>query len=294
MAKILNLNTFLLILLLATSYVAIGIGGCGGSGGGGNGKNKVKIDGLVQEVIGSNGQVSDIRVSVFENNKRKKSDRTNQSGAFNLKFKPNDLSAFVTLEFEGPDYTLSRVITVTRGSTINLNVIIDVDFPDITFTNWTVDQRRLKLSSFDQITYDESEAVFRIDGNGNDCIKARGESRAEIAAQSISLIDCKEGISTQSFALIDLQADEDINVVANKDAIRSKDNSSVALGMTASATDNNIFITSNKENGIRASGSSLVIVDPQFDCIITGAKQPINQSGTSTVNPDGCTLVGGN
>ncbi|TDI88407.1 MAG: hypothetical protein E2O72_08545 [Candidatus Dadabacteria bacterium] len=287
MPKILNLNTFLLILLIATSYISTGVVGCN-SGSGGN--NKTTIRGVIEQVIGGTGEVSGIRVSIFENNRRRTSDRTNQSGVFRLTYKPdNDLA---TIEFEGSDFTLSRVISVTEGSDVTLDEIIDTITPEIIFTEWVVDQRRLTLSSFDQVIFNDTEATFRIDGKNKNCIRAKGESRVEITARSISLINCSEGITTSSFALVDLQADEDINVIANKDGIKSQDNSSVTLSMTNNPVANNIFITSNKENGIRASGSSVVIVDPELNCTITGAKDAIRQSGTSVVDPDGCTLVG--
>ena len=286
MPKILNLNTFLLILLIATSYISTGVVGCGSSGGGGN--NKTTIRGVIEEVIGGTGEVSGIRVSIFENNSRRTSDRTNQSGEFRLTYVPdNDVAE---IEFEGPDFTLSRFISVTQGSDVTLDEIIDTITPEIIFTEWIVDQRRLTLSSFDQVIFNDTEATFRIDGKNKNCIRAKGESRVEITALSISLINCSEGITTSSFALVDLQADEDINVIANKDGINSQDNSSVTLSMTINPVANNIFITSNKENGIRASGSSVVIVDPELNCTITGAKDAIRQSGTSTVDPDGCTL----
>jgi len=287
MPKILNLNTFLLILLIATSYISTGAVGCGSSGGGGN--NKTTIRGVIEQVIGGTGEVSGIRVSIFENNNRRVSDRTNQSGVFRLTYKPdNDIAE---IEFEGSDFTLSRFISVTQGSDVTLDEIIDTITPEIIFTEWVVDQRRLTLSSFDQVIFNDTEATFRIDGKNKNCIRAKGESRVEITARSISLINCSEGITTSSFALVDLQADEDINVIANKDGINSQDNSSVTLSMTNNPVANNIFITSNKENGIRASGSSVVIVDPELNCTITGAKDAIRQSGTN-VDPDGCTLVG--
>lgn len=288
MPKILNLNTFLLILLIATSYISTGVVGCGSSGGGGN--NKTTIRGVIEQVIGGTGEVSGIRVSIFENNRRRTSDRTNQSGVFRLTYKPdNDIAE---IEFEGSDFTLSRFISVTQGSDVTLDEIIDTITPEIIFTEWVVDQRRLTLSSFDQVIFNDTEATFRIDGKNKNCIRAKGESRVEITARSISLINCSEGITTSSFALVDLQADEDINVIANKDGIKSQDNSSVTLSMTNNPVANNIFITSNRENGIRASGSSVVIVDPELNCTITGAKDAIRQSGTSVVDPDGCTLVG--
>ncbi len=287
MTKVLNKTSFLLILLIAVSLAASGISGCD-NGGGGGGK-KTKINGLVEEVI--DGPVSDIRVSVFENNKRKASTRTNQFGEFNLKFKPNFNT--VRLEFEGSNYTLSRNISVTEDSEVDLGVIIQISPANITFTYWTVFQKPIRASSFDEITFNSTEADFNIDGKGKDCIRAKGDSRVEITARNISLIDCKEGISAESFGLVILEADEDISLIAKKDGIRSRDNTFVRLSMTLSPVDNNIFITSLRENGIRSSGSSEVVVDPQNNCTITGAKNAINQSGTSTVDPDGCTLADG-
>lgn len=287
MFKLLNKNSFLLILLIAVSWGASGLSGCdSGSGGGGK---KTKIDGIVLEVI--DGPVSDIKVSVFENNKRRASTRTNQFGEFNLKFKPNFNT--VRLEFEGADYTLSRNISVTRDSEVVLDVIIQISPASITFTNWTVFQKRMRANDFDEIIFNSTEADFNIDGKGSDCIRAKGDSRVEITARTISLINCTEGISAASFGLVILEADEDISLIAKKDGIRSRDNTFVRVSMTSSPVDNNIFITSLKENGIRSSGSSQVIVDPQNDCTITGAKNPISQSGTSTVDPDGCTLAEG-
>ncbi|GJM16337.1 MAG: hypothetical protein DHS20C13_16640 [Thermodesulfobacteriota bacterium] len=290
MAKVLNLNTFLLILLISTSFVATSITGCDSSGGGGG--NKTTIRGTIEQVIGGSGDVSDIRVSIFEGNKRRKSDRTNNAGEFKITYKPDDNSP--RIEFEGDDFILSRNISITRGSDVTLDEIIDTITPEIIFTEWTVEQDRLRLSSFDQVIFNSTEAIFRIDGNGHDCIRAKGESQVEITAMSISLIECSEGITTSSFALVDLRADEDINIISNKDGIKSQDNSSVTLSMTLNPLDNNIFVTSNRENGIRASGSSVVFVDPQNNCTITGAKDAVRQSGTSTVNTTTCTLVSDN
>ena len=287
MVKLLNKNSVVLIVLIAVSFAVSGISGCDNSGGGSS--NKTRINGIVEQVI--DGPVSDIRVSIFENNKRRDSDRTNQFGEFNLKFKPNFNN--VRIEFEGTNYTLSRNIAVTPDSDVDLSVIIQISPANITFTSWTVFQDRIRTNSFDEFLFNSTEADFRIDGNGNNCITANAASRVEITARRINLIDCKEGISTESFGLVILEADEDISLIANRDAIRTRDNTFVRIAMTGSAVDNNIFITSNKENGIRASGSSEVVIDPQNDCTITGAKDAINQSGTSTVDPDGCTLADG-
>ena len=289
MPKILNLNTFLIILLVASSYVATGITGCDSSNGGG--KNKTTIRGTVEEVIGGSGDVSGIRVSIFEGNRRRSSDRTNNSGDFRITYTPDSNNA--TIEFEGDTFTLSRNISVTRGSDVQLNEIIDTITPEIIFTEWTVDQRRLRLSGFDQVTFNSLEAVFQIDGRGNNCIRAKGDSRVEITAQSISLINCSEGITTSSFGFVDLQADLDINISSRQDGINTSDNSSVTLSMTSNPVNNNIFITSTRQNGIRAAGNSAVLVDPQNNCTVTGDKDAVRISGNSTVDTMTCTLVSG-
>ena len=156
MAKVLNLNTFLLILLIATSYVATGITGCDSGNGGGN--NKTTIRGTIEQVIGGSGDVSGIRVSIFEGNKRRSSDRTNNAGEFRITYKPDDSTP--RIEFEGDDFILSRNISITRGSDVTLDEVIDTIIPEITFTEWTVDQRRLRLSSFDQVTFNSTDFVL--------------------------------------------------------------------------------------------------------------------------------------
>lgn len=289
MAKKLNLNTFLLILLIATSYIATSITGCDSDNGGGN--NKTTIRGTIEQVIGPNTDVSGIRVSIFEGNRRRTSDRTNNSGDFRLTYKPDDDSP--RIEFEGDDYILSRNISVTEGSDVTLDEIIDTVTPEIIFTEWIVEQRRLTLSSFDEVIFNSTEAIFQIDGKGNNCIRAKGDSRVEITALSISLINCSEGITTSSFGFVNLQADENINLISRQDGIRTQDNSSVTIAMTSNPVANNIFITSERQNGIRTSGNSAVLVDPQLNCTVTGDKDAVRISGNSTVDTKTCTLVSG-
>ncbi len=290
MAKFLNKHSFLVILLLMTSFVSYGFWGCGGGGGGGGGK-QTRINGTVLQVI--DGPVSDIRVSIFENNRRKKSTRTNQFGEFNLKFK-SDFNT-VRIEFEGPDYTLSRIISVTRDSDVEFDVVLQTSPGAIIVENWVVFQNRIRAKSFDEIIFDSLEADFNIDGNGNNCINVQGDARVEIAARNITLIDCKEGIHAENFGLVLLEADEDISVSANRDGIRTNNNTFVRLARTVTPVDNNIFIASLRENGIRTAGSSAVEIDPQNQCTISGGngKSAVVQSGTSSVNPSTCTLIDG-
>lgn len=290
MVKLLNRHSFLLILLVMVSLMSSSIWGCDSGGGGGGGDN-TRINGTVLEVI--SGSVSDIRVSIFNSNdKRIDSTRTNQLGQFTLRFKPN--SDTVKIEFEGDTFTLSRFIAVTRDSDVIFNVTLLVEGPgEIIVNDWTVFQDRIRSDGNDEFSFDSLEADFEIDGDGNTCIRSHGESLVEITARSITLVDCNIGIDTQGSGFVLLEADEDITISANKDAIKTSNNSFVRVTETVTPVDNNIFITSLREHGIRAAGSSEVEINPQNDCSISGAKSAIDQKDSSVVDPDGCTLVDG-
>ncbi len=283
MIKFLDRNNVLLSILFVSVFMMTGLS-CSSSGGGGD---KTKLQGVIQEVIG--GNVSGIRVRILENGNTKDKDTTNQLGEFKLKFTPN--SNVLELEFEGPDFLLSRFISVTRDSEIIMSIVIQLDPPLVSFTNWVVLQDPIRGGDFDQFTFNEKEVIFRIDGNNSNCIRVNSESRVEITAKSISLIDCQEGITAQSFGLVILEADEDINIIAKKDAIKTQDASFVRVAQSTMPINNNISISSTKENGIRASGSSQVIVDPQNNCVIAGSKNAIKKTGTAMVTPNTCTLV---
>lgn len=290
MVKLLNRHSFLLILLIMVSFMSSSIWGCS-SGGGGGGDGKTKINGTVLEVV--SGSVSGIKVTVFNsNNKKIDSTKTNNLGQFTLRFKPN--STTVKIEFEGDEFTLSRFIAVSRDSDVIFNVTLLVEGPgEIVVNDWTVFQNPIRIDGSEELTFDSLEADFEIDGDGNTCIRAHGESVVEITARSITLVDCGIGIDTQSSGFVMLEADLDITISANKDAIKTSNDSFVRVTETVTPIDNNIFITSLKEHGIKSAGASEVEINPQNDCSISGAKSAIDQSGTSSVDPDGCTLVDG-
>lgn len=288
MVKLLSRHSIFLILLVAVSFMSSSFWGCGNGGGGGG--NKTRINGTVLEVV--TGSVSDIRVSIFNNNdKRIDSTRTNQLGQFTLRFEPN--TDMVRIEFEGPNFTLSRFIAVTRDSDVIFNVTLVVSPGEIIVNDWTVFQDRIRADGTDEFSFDSLEADFEIDGDGDTCIRSHGESLVEITAMSITLVDCNIGIDTQGSGFVMLEADLDITISANKDAIKTSNESFVRVTQTVTPVDNNIFITSLREHGIKASGSSEVEINPQNDCSISGAKSAIDQSGSAVVDPDGCTLVDG-
>jgi hypothetical protein len=287
MVKLLNKNVFLLICILLVSFMSSSNWGCGGGGGG---NNNTKINGTVLDVIG--GSVSDIKVTAFNSNDKKiDSTKTNQLGQFTLKF--NTKSTSIKIQFEGPNYTLSRFIAVTQDSDVIFNVTLTVSPGAIVVNDWTVFQNQIGVNGDDEFLFDSLEADFELDGNGNTCIRSQGQSQVQITARSITINDCSDGINAQDSALVMLEADEDITISANKNAISTSNDSFVRVTQTAAPVNNNIFITSLKGYGIKSAGSSQVEVNPQNTCSISGAKSAINQSGTSSVDPDGCTLIDG-
>ena len=290
MVKLLNRHSFLLILLVMVSFMSSSMWGCDSGGGGGGGDN-TRINGTVLEVV--SGSVSDIKVTVFNSNDKKiDNTKTNQLGQFTLRFKPN--SDTVKIQFEGSNFTLSRFIAVTSNSDVIFNVTLLVEGPgEILVNDWTVFQDPIRTDGSDELTFNSLEADFEIDGDGDTCIRSHGESLVEITARSVTLVDCSIGIDTQGSGFVLLEADEDITISANKDAIKTSNDSFVRVTETVTPVDNNIFITSLKEHGIKAAGASEVEINPQNDCSISGAKSAIDQSGTSSVDPDGCTLVDG-
>jgi hypothetical protein len=288
MVKLLTRHSFLLILLVVISFMSSSMWGCDSGGGGGGGNNKTRIDGTVLEVVG--GTVSDIKVTIFNSNDKKiASVKTNGSGQFSLGFKPN--TDTVKIQFEGSNFTLSRFIAVSRDSDVIFNVTLVPSPGQIIVEDWTVFQNRIREDGTDEFNFDSLEADFQIDGNGNTCIRAHDESLVQITAMSITLFDCNIGIDTQGSGFVLLESDLDIDISATKDAIKTSNDSFVRVTQTVTPVDNNIFISSVKEHGIRAAGSSQVEINPQNDCTISGAKSAIDERDSSVVDPDGCTLI---
>ena len=288
MVKLLTRHSFLLILLVMVSFMSSSMWGCDSGGGGGSGNNKTRINGTVLEVQG--GPVSDIKVTIFNSNDKKiDSTKTNQLGQFTLRFKPN--SDTVKIEFDGSNFTLSRFIAVSRDSDVLFNVTLIASPGEIIVNDWTVFQNKIRTDDTEEFNFDSLEADFEIDGDGDTCVRAHGESLVQITARSITLADCSIGIDTQGSGFVTLESDLDITISANKDAIKTSNESFVRVTQTVTPVDNNIFITSLKENGIRAAGSSEVEINPQNDCSISAAKSAIDQKDSSVVDPDGCTLI---
>ena len=260
--------------------LAISFGSCidfNNTGGGGSGKST--INGNVADVT-DGSDVSGIKVTADRNGKKADSDTTDSQGNFKLKVKKGD----ITLQFETPAFIVSREITVTKKSTVNLVLVLDPDQGLVAIDNWQVLQDPIDCNNSDGFIFEEEEVSEFIINNGN-CIVAKKDCPLSILVQNISLTDCNEGIRAEGDATVELEALEDINLISRNAGIRSRKNAFVGL----SAGDD-IFITSTGGDGIKAEGSSAVVVQPTDQCTIQGANKSIVQDDTATVEPDGCTF----
>ena len=119
---------------------------------------------------------------------------------------------------------------------------------------------------------------------------ASGTSTINYQVKSISITDCREGIRAQSEATINLLADEGIVITSTQDAIITLDDSSVEIGQTSNPINNTITIDSENQFGINAAGNSIVTINPQNQCSISGGSDAVNEFGSGSVDTSTCTL----
>ena len=280
---------FALLVLISSTHgcsnadcLLTGFINCGSSGGG---AGKSIINGTVVNVIGGPG-VSGIKVIAKRNGEKVASDTTNSDGEFKLKVREGD----ITLLFEILDeVTVGRVFTITEDSEVFLDVILDLELNQIEVEDWVVSQDPIRCDSNQSFIIDEDDLVdFTVDGNGKDCISAKGDCLLiDITVQNIALNNCNEGILAEGSADVNLEAlaVPTLTIDAESNGIHTKGNSSVTL------IGGKIVVTSTQSDGIRAEDSSDVEIQPSGQCTIEGFDDAIQQDGTATVDPDSCTLV---
>jgi hypothetical protein len=235
-------------------------------------------------VIKGNVDNTSATVEAVVNGQVVDSDDTDANGNYRVTVSNNANS--VQLRFVTDTFNVARVIQLTPDSEVIFDVSIEPGV--ITINNWQVMQERLKLSGNDTITYNEPDADFSINGSGKDCLRTKGSSVIDISARNITLVDCGEGIITEGSSSLMFDAVENINITARSNGIRSTNESSVFL-----SSDNGIFVSSNTDRGIRSTGTSEVILDPQVTCTIFGSNNAISASSSAFIDPDGCVLING-
>jgi len=279
----------LLVLIWSTQgcgnaeCVLTGFVNCGNGGG----ADKSIINGTVLDVIGGPG-VSGIKVRAERNGEKVASDTTNSEGEFKLKVREGN----ITLLFEIlGEVTVGRPFTITEDSEVFLDVILDLVLPQIEVEDWDVAQDPIRCDNNQSFIIEEDDLVdFTVDGNGKDCIRAKGDCLLiDITVQNIALNDCNEGILAEGSADVNLEAlaVPTLTIDAESNGIHTKGTASVML------IGGNIVVTSTASDGIRAEDSSDVDIQPQpgSQCIIQGFDDAIDPDPTATIDRDGCTLV---
>jgi hypothetical protein len=268
------------------------VGGCDvkfGGTGTSSGNGSITGDIVIEGEILNFSEFGEITVTATENNFRLNRTTTDELGNFKLQFR----SSFeqVTLEFEADSFDAEKPnIRVVGNSTTILDITLQQNPTLITFERWQVFQNTLSLSGVTNLEFIESIVEFNIEGNGGNCIVATGTSMINYQVKSINITDCREGIRMQTEASIILQADESIIISSNRDAIITLDDSSVDIGQTTNPINNTVAITSANQFGINAAGNSVVTINPENECSISGARGAVNEFAFGTVGTSNCTL----
>ena len=268
------------------------VGGCDvkfGGTGTSSGNGSITGDIVIEGEILNFSEFGEITVTATENNFRLNRTTTDELGNFKLQFR----SSFeqVTLEFEADSFDAEKPnIRVVGNSTTILDITLQQNPTLITFERWQVFQNTLSLSGVTNLEFIESIVEFNIEGNGGNCIVATGTSMINYQVKSINVTDCREGIRMQTEASIILQADESIIISSNRDAIITLDDSSVDIGQTTNPINNTVTITSANQFGINAAGNSVVTINPENECSISGARGAVNEFAFGTVGTSNCTL----
>ncbi len=284
---------FLLRMIISIFFISIftvgscdiEFGGTGGSVGGGSGSGEIIIEGTIL----NSSEFGEITVSAFRDNFRLDRTTTDIGGNFTLQFRTS--SEIVTLKFESDSFDAERPnIRVVDNSTSMMDITLQQNPVLITIDRWQVFQDTLSLSGDTELEFIESIVEFNIEANGGNCIFATGTSLITYRVKSINITECREGIRAQVSASIILEADESIVISSDLDAILTLDDSLVEVGQTSNPIDNTITIVSANQFGINAAGNSIVTIDPENTCSISGGRGAVNINTNASVDTSTCTL----
>ncbi|MCZ6865399.1 MAG: hypothetical protein O7D98_07280 [Candidatus Dadabacteria bacterium] len=284
---------FLLRMIISIFFISIftvgscdiEFGGTGGGGGGGSGSGDIIIEGTIL----NSSEFGEITVSAFRDNFRLDRTTTDIGGNFTLQFRTS--SEIVTLKFESDSFDAERPnIRVVDNSTSMMDITLQQNPVLITIDRWQVFQDTLSLSGDTELEFIESIVEFNIEANGGNCIFATGTSLITYRVKSINITECREGIRAQGSASIILEADESIVISSDLDAILTLGDSIVEVGQTSNPIDNTITIESANEFGINAAGNSIVTIDPENTCSISGGRGAVNINTNASVDTSTCTL----
>jgi len=238
------------------------VGGCDvefGGTGTSSGNGSIIGDIVIEGEILNFSEFGEITVTATENNFRLDRTTTDELGAFKLQFRSS--SEQVTLEFEADSFDAERPnIRVVGNSTTILDITLQQNPTLISIERWQVFQDTLSLSGDTNLEFIESIVEFNIEGNGGNCIFASGTSMINYQVKSINITDL------------------------------TLDDSSVEIGQTTNPINNTVTITSANQFGINAAGNSVVTINPENQCSISGGSGAVNEFASGTVGTSNCTL----
>jgi len=278
------------ISIFFISFLTVGgckveFGGTGGGGGGGGGSGDIIIEGTILNF----SEFGDITVTAFQDNVRLDRTTTDINGNFTLQFRSSN--GIVSLQFESGSFDAERPnIRVVDNSTSILDITLQQNPTLIAIDRWQVFQDTLSLTDDTQLEFVESIVEFNIEANGGNCIFATGTSLITYRVKSINITECREGIRAQVSASIILEADESIVISSDLDAILTLDDSIVEIGQSSNPINNTVIIESANQFGINAAGNSIVTIDPENTCSISGGRMAVNINTNASVDTSTCTL----
>ncbi|MEM7009352.1 MAG: hypothetical protein AAF462_09495 [Thermodesulfobacteriota bacterium] len=247
---------------------------------------------IVEGIISNSSQFGDITAIILQGNSRLGSTRVSSEGNFVIRFSSS--ANVVTLRFESATFNAERPnIPVVNQSVTNFDITLQQNPTLIIIDRWQVFQDPISLSGTQMISFSESQAEFNLNGSGGNCMFAGSSSMITYIVKSISITNCREGVRAQGSASIFLNADESINISSNRDAILTLDDGFVEVGQSSNPINNTIVIESNNQFGINAAGNSIVDIDPQNQCSISGGRGALNVNNNAQVETSSCTLSGG-
>lgn len=285
-----NIRTGITLFLIISLVSILSIGGCdiefsSNDSGGGGGSGDITVEGVILNIA----EFGEVTVTAMLNNVRLARDTTDDLGNFRLNFRST--SQQISLEFESGSFGAQLPnFPVEDESTSILDITLQQNPALITIDRWQVFQDALSLFNDTVIDFNEKQVEFNIDGDGGNCIFATNDVMITYRVKSINISDCREGIRIQGSASIILEADEDIIISSSQDAVLTLDDASVDIGQSTNPIDNTITIESTGGFGINASGNSVVNINPENACSISGGREAVNVNSNATVNTSTCTL----
>lgn len=192
----------------------------------------------------------------------------------------------VTLRFETSAFTALTSISVTPDSDVTLDLsILPLDPPEVEINTFEIVSVPIRITESEEFIFNEELADLTIEGRGRDCIRATGNSEVDIIVGDLTITDCDNGIVGEDFANVRLEAVTipTLSVEADNNGIHAMDDSSIRL------TGSDVFITGGM-NGILATGTSGVEVDPSGDCEIEGGDEAVDERDLADVDTASCSL----